>query len=367
MRQRETGRPQYICCRAQNCTLSGENRFMVGDLRVAIDEVAGRFGPNDVENNCPYFAAGFMHLECFERMVDVAPLVSEGILVPDRRKVLAHEPEKYTKYSGQCNNKMTLVKKQILAYEKWAKAHPAGSKRAEDKDTLNVAIWMAGQRSGRIRARLPPGVRTSDVRKWIDENRYGQGWGGRRMARGTVAEMEMKIAAGREHEIIAPRNGPNGKLGMQVGGVRKRPLKRRHTESEPESDLDSGSGSDSDSGSPAPRHKEKRRRNNKGGTAAPPPHSKKQRRRHSSASSVSSLPDTGLTYFNSAVTPPKKTREPSQESVQEISTEQARVAVASSRRMSTRVKKEVVTYILSDDDDDSDKENEDPSYSKSKM
>lgn len=365
MKHRETGRPQYICCRAEDCALSNDNRFMVGDLRVAIDEVTGRFGPDDVENNCPYFSAGFIHLECFERLVDIAPLVREGILVPDRRQILAHEPEKFTKYSGNCNNKMALVKKQIIEYEKWAVAHPAGSKRAKGKDTLNAAIWISGQRSGRIRTRLPSGIKTSDVKKWIDDNKYGQGWGGRRMAGGTVAEMEMKIAAGREHEIIAPRNGPSGKLGMHVGGARNRPSKRRHSESEPEAALDPNpsSSSDSDSDSPAPRHKQKKRRVNKEKAAVEPPLPKKQRRRYSSASS-SSEPDAGLTYFDSAATPPKKTGEPNQESVQETSTEQARVA--GRRPMSTRTKKkEVVTYIISDDDD-SDKENSDPTYSKSK-
>lgn len=365
MKQRETGRPQYMRCRADKCSISGDNRFMVGDLRVAIDEVTGRFGPDDVENNCPYFAAGFIHLECLEHMVDLAPLVSAGILIPDRREILPNEPEKYTKYSGNCNNKMALVKKQIVEYERWAAAHPAGSKRAEGKRTLNVAMWISGQRSGRIRARFPPGVKAADVTKWISDNRYGQGWGGRRMAGGTVLEMEMKIAAGKEHEIIAPRNGLSGKRGMNIGGVKKQPTKRRHTELESESELgsSSSSSSDSDSDSPAPRHKQKKRRTNNKKAAVEPPRSKKQRGRRDSIASMRSSPGTRLTYFNSAATPPKKTREPSQEYVQEIPAEQARVIIAPRRRMSTRIKKEVMTYILSDDDD-SEKENRDPTYSK---
>lgn len=361
MKFRETGKPQYLCCRAEHCTFSEDNRFSVGDIRIAIDEVASRFSPDDVENNCPYFAAGFIHLECFEDMVDPAPLVNAGILIPDRRDNLPHEPERITKQPGSGNNKMALTKKQVIEFEKWAEAHPAGSERAKGKQTLNAAMWISGQRAGRIKTRFPPAVSISDVQKWLNENRHGQGWGGRRMANGTVAEMESKIAAGKEHEIIAPRNGPSGKQGMKIGGADRSSRKRRRRDPAPESDPDSNSDSNPESGSdcesdpPPPRHRNKRYRPNSQKAAAEPRRVKKQLRERPSPTPSSS---SRLTYFDSAAALPKKTREESVDSLREITAEEA---MAITNRTSSRIKKEVKTYVISDDDD-SEKENRDPTY-----
>lgn len=362
MKFRETGKPQYLCCRAEHCTFSGDNRFSVGDLRIAIDEVASRFSPDDVENNCPYFAAGFIHLECFENMVDTTPLANAGILVPDRRDTLPHEPERATKQPGSSNNKMALTKKQVTEFEKWVEAHPVGGERAKGKHTLNAALWISGQRAGRIKTRFPPAVSISDVQKWLNATRHGNGWGGRRMANGTVAEMEIKIAAGKEHEIIAPRNGPSGKQGMKVGSAEGSSKKRRRRDLTPESSTDSSSDSnpesdsdcDSDPPPPPPRHRNKRYRPKNQKTAAELHRPKKQPRKRPGPIP----PPSRLTYFDSAAVLPQKTREESADSLREITAEEA---MATTNRISPRIKKEVKTYVISDDDD-SEKENSDPTY-----
>lgn len=181
------------------------------------------------------------------------------------------------------------------------------------------------------------------------------------MANGTVAEMESKIAAGKEHEIIAPRNGPNGKQGMKIGGGEGSRRKRRRRDPAPESGSDSSSdsnpesGSDCDSDSPPPRHRNKRYRPNNQKAAAEPHRTKKQLRKRPGPTPSSSR----LTYFDSAAVLPKKTREESVDSLREITAEEA---MATTNRMSSRIKKEVKTYVISDDDDDSGKENKDPTY-----
>lgn len=288
-------------------------------------------------------------------MVDTTPLANAGILVPDRRGDLPHEPERATKQPGFSNNKMALVKKQITEYEKWVETHPVGGERAKGKHTLNAAMWIAGQRASRIKSRFPPHVSTKDVEEWIEKNKHSRGWGGRRMANGTVAEMESKIAAGREHEIIAPRNGPSGKRGMIIGStkkLRKKRSRRHRSNSDSDSDSESSSGSDSDS--PAPRHRQKRRRSDNPKAASRK--GKQPRRRRSSTPDVTS---SRLTYFDSTAVLPKRAREGSSDSLREISAEQA---MATTNRTSKRIKKEVQTYVVSDDDNDSEKENIDPTY-----
>lgn len=179
------------------------------------------------------------------------------------------------------------------------------------------------------------------------------------MANGTVAEMESKIAAGREHEIIAPRNGPSGKRGMIIGStkkLRKKRSRRHNLQSRSNSDSSSGSdsSSDSDSDSQAPRHRQKRRRSDN--PKAESRKGKQPRRRRSSTPDVTS---SRLTYFDSTAVLPKRAREGSSDSLREISAEQA---MATTNRTSKRIKKEVETYVISDDDNDSEKENIDPTY-----
>lgn len=367
MKYRETGSLEYISCRAAKCILSGKNRFTAGDLRISIDEVSNRFGADDVKNNCPYFAAGYLHLECFENLVDPIPLAHAGIIAPDRRTTLIHEPDRAAKVGSSNNNKMALVKKQITGFERWVAAHPVGSKRAEGKDTLNATIWMCGQRPGRIRSHFPPGVRLADVKQWIKDNRHSNGWGGRRMARGTVEELAEKIAAGKQHEIIAPRNGPNGKPGMTIGGGRARKRRRHDTStdasSNSDSDSGSGSGSGSDSDSPAPRvRRHKRRRSDHHKKASSSHRIKLEPRRRYNPTPEPSSPHPRLTFTSKAVFPPKVSFPGSDDSVQEITAEEA----MATRCPSTRIKKEVITYVISDDDDDSEKENRDPTYTKEK-
>lgn len=343
IKSRETGKPQYTCCRAKKCDLSRDRKFTVGDIRVAIDEVTGRFSPNQVQNNCPYFAAGYIHLECLEGLINIAPLVASGIIVPDDRQTLPHEPEKITKQGPPTNNKMGLIKKQLRQFDIWKTAHPADSKWAVEQHTLNAILWISGQRPGRIRSRFPPGVTAKSVAKFLKENRTANGWGGRRMARGTVAELQQKLKEGKSHEIIAPRNGPSGKKGMFIGGAAKKKAlkdkKRRHEEA---SDEEPSSGSSSESDVPTTRKYKKRRGNNV-----------------KYEDPIASSPDERVTYFESESTLPQKKDDgfkvfESDEPVEEDATERH-------HRASPRIKKEIESYVISDDDD-SDKENMDPSW-----
>lgn len=265
--------------------------------------------------------------------------------------------------------------------------HPLGSQRATGQYTLNAMLWISGQRPGRVKTSYPEGVTPKMITKFLKSNKTTMGWGGRRMAGGTIEEMDERIAAGKAHEIVAPRNGPTGKRGMRVGRS-KNYYKRCLSESDPPSSSELEPAS--------PLHRRKRRRTDTIANLSRARRNPQYYDEPEGSSENKSSPDPGLTYFSSTTALPTKENSTSNEQglfreitsdedfapneqddflpdvtpdenpasneqdniLHEMTTNETSARIQ--RRASRRTRKQVVTYAISSDDDDTDKENSDP-------
>ena len=201
----------YMKCRSKKCSVGNTKSFKVGDFRVAVDEVAGRLGPNQFNDNDPYFAACYFHLQCFEDLTYTPDLVIRNVIVIDDRQCHNKEPE--------CTrgNKMGVAPATVVAFNKWRET--AIKKLGEDaawqppeKETLAVVIWLSSIRKGRKRARAPPGITSDDIKQKCSTH---PGWGGKRVSGLSVADMVEMVQQGRSSEMVASRNGKTGKKGVK--------------------------------------------------------------------------------------------------------------------------------------------------------
>lgn len=219
-------KPKYTCCRSSTCAL-GTN-FKVGDIRVAIDELSSRFSPQHVQNADPYFASGFLHLQCLESLIDISPLVTLGVLIPDTRKDFAHEPP--AGKGAKSNNKMALNNKELAAFSNWKGATATAAAPRSGNQSLTARIWLANCKKSRSKnlARAPPGVTKADVDA---QNEVHTLWGGRRAVGKSIEEMNRLEAEGRLDELIAPRNGTTMKRGMgPTGSTAERNNRKRRVD-----------------------------------------------------------------------------------------------------------------------------------------
>lgn len=206
--------PEYIKCRSKVC--DWDQAFKVGDHRVAIDEVTGRFAEDQQDDNDPYFSAGYLHLHCFERLIPVAPLVVFNILAPDNRRIYEKEPD--------CTriNKMGVSPASASAFANWRIEAVQGYSVSGDwmpGETLAYALWLSGVRKGRKRVRAPPGITSHDIAQKVAARR---GWGGKRCAGVTVATMRAMESQGLSHAMVASRNGKTGKKGVKLPSETKK-------------------------------------------------------------------------------------------------------------------------------------------------
>ena len=201
----------YMRCRSKQCSVDKMRNFKIGDYRIAVDEVTGRLGANQFNDDDPYFSACFFHMQCFEDFADAPDLVIRNIVVLDERKIHSKEPE--------CTrvNKMGVAPATVRAFNKWRQM--AIEKRSEDpgwqpteKETLTVAIWQASIRRGRKLVRVPRGITKDDIELICSTHR---GWGGKRVSGLSVAVMDKMVLEGRSGEMVASRNGKTGKKGVK--------------------------------------------------------------------------------------------------------------------------------------------------------
>jgi hypothetical protein len=151
-------------CRSKTCAVGTTKSFKVGDLRVAVDEVTGRLGVNQVNDDDPYFATCFFHLQCFEGLTCIPELVVRKLLVSDDRTFHHKEPE--------CTriNKMRLSLEADQAFAKWRLIATTGLGndkhwKPPNNRTLACVLWLSSIRKGRKHFRAPPGVTSDDIEK----------------------------------------------------------------------------------------------------------------------------------------------------------------------------------------------------------
>jgi hypothetical protein len=240
-------KPKYTTCRAKDCALGGI--LKVGEYRVAIDEVSGRFKESDESDNDPYFSSCFLHLQCFESLTNITPILTTGTLIPDCRSNFIKEPPAGKNMKN--NNKMAFSNKELTAFRTWRANYDPNQPKMQGKDSLHATLWLANIKKARAKClhRAPPGVTQEDIDKQLSTRAL---WGGRRAMGVTVAEMNRLEQEGRCDLLIAPRNGLSKKMGMGPTGAtavrflgKKRsgqPDKRnqkRAREPEPDSPLES--------------------------------------------------------------------------------------------------------------------------------
>ena len=208
-------------CRAKKCSVDKMNHFKVGDFRIAVDEVTGRLGANQFNDNDPYFSACFFHLQCFEELTYTPDLAIRNIIIADTRGPHQKEPD--------CArlNKMGVAPATVVAFKKWReKAIEKLSENPQweplEKETLAVVVWLSGIRKGRKRARAPPCITSEDIERKCATH---PGWGGKRVSGLSVADMNEMELQGRSSELIASRNGKTGKRGVkEPERIKRKPL-----------------------------------------------------------------------------------------------------------------------------------------------
>ena len=203
--------PIYMKCKAKKCRVDKMNNFKVGDFRIAVDEVTGRLGATQFNNNDPYFSAGFFHLQCFEELSYTPDLAIRNIIVAGTCGPYKKEPD--------CArlNRMGVVPATVVAFKKWREmAIEKLSKNRHweppEKETLAVVVWLSGIRKGRKRARAPPCITSEDIEHKCATH---PGWGSKRVSGLSVADMNEMELQGRSSELIASRDGKTGRRGVK--------------------------------------------------------------------------------------------------------------------------------------------------------
>ena len=203
--------PVYMKCRAKKCSVDKINNFKVGDFRIGVDEVTGRLGGNQFNDNDPYFSACFFHLQCFEELTYTPDLAIRNIIIADTPGAHQKEPD--------CArlNKMGVVPATLVAFKKWREM--AIERLSEnlhwepqEEETLAVVVWLSGIRKGHKHARAPLCITSEDIEHKCATH---PGWGGKCVSGLSVADMNEMELQGRSSQLIASRNGKTGKRGMK--------------------------------------------------------------------------------------------------------------------------------------------------------
>ncbi|KAL7267873.1 hypothetical protein RUND412_009526 [Rhizina undulata] len=192
-------------CRAARCVVGkGKHQLKVGQFRVAFDELTRRL-PADHDND-PYFAAGFIHLECLEAITSIPKLCRSGLVKVDDRTILPKEPEVTRE------NKMALKPGLRAVFEEFLqKCHQEPNWKPSVTERLSAKLWIANLRKSRPRGDIPAGLTEEDIAK--QKQKKNPNWGGKRMAGLSVTQMNQMIAEGRLDEGVYPRNGKTGVTG----------------------------------------------------------------------------------------------------------------------------------------------------------
>jgi len=181
--------PSQNCCRALNCIKSRKG-FAVGSIRVAIDEVAGRIIRRDWYLDNPYFAAGYLHVDCLEDICDIGQLIHHGMLRPRARQDHPLDPPtSKTEPHQLCP--MLKVECCIEDFCKQVIQNNWKGYLSNLAERLQTHIWLSYQRKQRpCLADKPAGVGDKQALQLLKNRPADKRWGGSRLAGLTLKTMK---------------------------------------------------------------------------------------------------------------------------------------------------------------------------------
>jgi hypothetical protein len=181
--------PSQNRCRAQNCIKSRKG-FAVGTIRVAIDEVEGRIMRKDWHLNNPYFAAGYLHVDCLEEICDIGQLIRHGMLrTKARRKHPLDPPTSKTEPNQLCP--MLKVECCVEDFCKQVIQNNWNDYLFNLAERLQTHIWLSHQRKQRpCLADKPVGIRDKQALLLLKNRPADKRWGGSRLAGLTLKSMK---------------------------------------------------------------------------------------------------------------------------------------------------------------------------------
>ncbi|KAI5817259.1 hypothetical protein BZA77DRAFT_353015 [Pyronema omphalodes] len=207
----------YNRCRAKDCFGKKSKRsFHDGTIRIAIEEVLGRLPKSQRFKNNPYFCAGYMHIECFERMIDIGQLIRTGMLRPRPREYHPFDP------NTSKTEPMLLCPpaKMVTCLEEMAKRviqFRWEGYRYNQADYLQTYIWLSVHKKGKPSFHdTPSDMSKEDAEELIRRRPVDPNWGGGRHPRVPVKEVRKVEAAGKRDFLVGPGTGRDSVKAKQM-------------------------------------------------------------------------------------------------------------------------------------------------------
>ncbi|KAI5802909.1 hypothetical protein FPQ18DRAFT_408149 [Pyronema domesticum] len=207
----------YNRCRAKECFGKKAKRgFHDGTIRIAIEEVLGRLPKSERFKNNPYFCAGYMHVECFERMIDIGQLIRSGMLRPRSREYHPFDP------NTSKTEPMLLCPpaKMVTCLEEMAKRviqFRWEGYRHNQADYLQTYIWLSVHKKGKPSFHdTPSDMSKEDAEELIRRRPVDPNWGGGRHPRVPVKEVRKVEAAGKKDYLVGPGTGRDSVKAKQM-------------------------------------------------------------------------------------------------------------------------------------------------------
>lgn len=201
--------PTYNKCRFRHCASKEKSGrgFHDGTIRIAIDEVVGRIPYGERFNNNPYFCAGYLHIDCLERMMDIGQLIRCGMLRPRAREAHPYDPHT-SKTEPQV---LCPPAKLVTCFEEFCKRilqyHWEGYLHNQ-ADYLTTHAWLSVQKKGKKSTHDAPfDMKKENAQELLSRRPVDPNWGGGRRPGLAMKTVKKAEAAGKKDQLVGPGTG----------------------------------------------------------------------------------------------------------------------------------------------------------------